>query len=74
MRNIRETWSVEEINGRTVITTTVSYNIRLSTLGKMFDTAVLRHLVAREMRAGLRGLQVYLERQAADETGLDRTP
>lgn len=61
MKNVRETWVIEHGNGRTVVASTVEYSMGLEWLGLLLDTALVQHIVRREMRAGLRGLKACAE-------------
>lgn len=65
LKDVREAWVIEYDNGRTIIGTSVEYAMHLGLLGTWLDTILLRYIVRREMRAGLRGLKDYLEREAA---------
>lgn len=65
MRNVRENWRLDEADGRTAITTTVSYEMALGVFGSLLDHLVVKHVVAREMRSGLEGLRRHLERLAS---------
>ena len=62
MKNVRETWVIEHGNGRTTVASTVEYSMGLEWLGLLLDTALVQHIVRREMRAGLRGLKACAER------------
>ena len=53
MRNVLETWNLESADGRTTITTTVSYDMAMGAIGAMLDATLVKFLVEREMRAGL---------------------
>ena len=45
------------------VTTRVEYETRLGPLGALLDAALVRFVVLREMRSGVRGLKAYVERQ-----------
>jgi ligand-binding SRPBCC domain-containing protein len=64
MKNVHETWSTQHENGLSTVSTQVNYGMRLGTIGRLLDWALVRFIVRREMRAGLRGLKQYLEREA----------
>lgn len=64
MKDVREAWVIEYENGRTIIGTSVEYDMHLGQLGSLLDTVLVQYIVRREMRAGLRGLKAYLERDA----------
>ena len=61
MREVRETWVLRYDDARTLITTTVSYGMRLGLLGVILDAVLVRFLVAREMRVSVCGLKNYVE-------------
>ena len=56
MCNVSESWQAVGRDGRTLISTTVTYDMRLGVAGAWLDAALVRHLVAREMLAGLEAL------------------
>lgn len=60
MAEVRETWLAGRANGYSTVTTTVNYGMKLGPLGALLDWLVVRFIVQREMRAGLRGLKQYL--------------
>jgi hypothetical protein len=62
MRDVLESWKIEETDGQALVTTSVSYGMRLGLLGTVFDGILVRFLVARAMREGVRGLKRYVER------------
>ena len=70
MKNVRETWVIEHGNGRTVVASTVEYSMGLDSLGLLLDTALVQHIVRREMRAGLRGLKACAERTMSAAQGV----
>lgn len=63
MRKVSETLGLEPLGGRTRIVSRVWYDMRLGALGRFFDWVFLRHFVAREMRASLRGLKAFIEQR-----------
>ena len=64
MAEVKETWTSRRDNGFTTVTTRVSYGMKLGYLGASIDWLLVRFIVRREMRAGLRGLKEYVERRA----------
>jgi ligand-binding SRPBCC domain-containing protein len=74
MENVHETWLLEHDAGGTRITTTVSYDMGVSPLGALLDALLVRFLVAREMRAGLRALIAYAERHSVVRELTRRAP
>jgi hypothetical protein len=48
-------------NGFPTVTTRVQYEMKLGPLGLLLDWMLVRFVVKREMRAGLRGLKLYVE-------------
>lgn len=61
MRTVKESWRLDDENGLSTVTTRVTYNMHLGPLGKAIDWALVRFIVKREMRAGLRGLKQHSE-------------
>jgi ligand-binding SRPBCC domain-containing protein len=66
MKNVKESWAVAREDGYVVVSTQVRYGMRLGPLGRALDSLLVRFLVQREMRAGLRGLKQFVERKAND--------
>lgn len=66
MRDVKEQWVVGSENGNTMVETQVRYRTHLGPLGSLIDWLLVRFVVRREMRAGLRGLKVYAEQKAAN--------
>lgn len=64
MTDVREAWSVDISNSHVKVTTTVAYRMRLGVVGKLLDGLLIRRLVRREMREGLRGLMRFVESYA----------
>ena len=60
MKDVRESWAVEHHNGLTTVTTRVKYGMRLGVAGAVLDWLLVRFIVRREMRAGLRGLKDFV--------------
>lgn len=60
IRTVRESWSLETGNPHVTVTTVVRYDMHLAGLGAFLDWALVRHLIRREMKAGLRGLRAYV--------------
>jgi len=65
MKDVKEVWVLASENGHTAVETQVRYGTHLGPLGSLADWLLVRYVVRREMRAGLRGLKEYVERQAA---------
>jgi len=65
MKAVREAWVIEQERNRTIIGTSVEYDMHLGTVGLLLDRFLVKYIVRREMRAGLRGLKDYLERDAS---------
>jgi hypothetical protein len=61
MSEVRESWALEGGNPHVTITSSVTYGMRLGGLGAALDWLLIRHLIRREMRAGLRGLRRFVE-------------
>lgn len=64
MKDVKESWVVAREDGYVVVSTQVRYGMRLGALGRALDSLLVRFLVRREMRAGLRGLKQFVERSA----------
>ena len=65
MRDVHETWVLKPGDGHSLLTITVSYDMRMSLLGALLDTVLVRFVVAREMRVGIRGLKQHVEKKFA---------
>lgn len=63
MKDVKEVWVLAPEDGRTAVETQVRYGTHLGLLGSIADWLLVRFVVRREMRAGLRGLKEYAERQ-----------
>ena len=61
MKDVRESWVAGGGDGASTVSTQVSYDMRLGAVGRLLDWMLVRFVVRREMRAGLRGLKDYLE-------------
>jgi len=61
MKNVHESWKAGHDNGFSTVTTRVNYGMKLGFIGSMIDWLLVRFVVQREMRAGLRGLKQHLE-------------
>jgi uncharacterized membrane protein len=61
MTDVKESWMVDHENGLSTVSTRVTYGMRLGFVGKTIDWLLVRFVVKREMRAGLRGLKQYSE-------------
>ena len=66
MKNVKEVWVLGDENGHPVVETQVRYGAYLGPIGWFVDWLLVRFVVRREMRAGLRGLKQYTEQTAAD--------
>ena len=60
MQNVHETWDIVEQNGATRIVTTVTYEMGVGVLGSMLDQLLVRFVVEREMRRGLKALIAFI--------------
>jgi len=67
MRDVKEVWVLAPENSHTAVETQVRYGTHLGFLGALADWLLVRFVVRREMRAGLRGLKEFTE-QAAGRT------
>ena len=70
MKDVKESWTSLGDNGFTTVNTQVIYGMRVSLLGRLLDWLLVRFIVRREMRSGLRGLKEYVERRAERLTGV----
>lgn len=64
MKDVKEVWVLAAENNHTTVETQVRYGTHLGVLGALVDWLLVRFVVRREMRAGLRGLTEYAERAA----------
>jgi hypothetical protein len=65
MQEVKESWAIAS-KTCTVVSTQVRYGMRLGPVGRALDPVLVRFLVRREMRAGLRGLKQFVERSAGN--------
>ena len=65
MHRVHESWALTARDGITQVTTCVDYGMKLGPAGALLDWSLVRFIVRREMRSGLRGLKEYIERRAA---------
>jgi hypothetical protein len=65
MRDITESWAVAPSPNSATVITTVEYRMHLGVLGSLADRILVQWLVRREMRAGLKGLKRFVERNGA---------
>lgn len=63
MKDVKESWVISQDNGLSVVSTQVTYGMKLGPVGKAIDWLLVRFIVRREMRAGLRGLKQHSERK-----------
>lgn len=70
MCNVKESWIARRDNGLSTVATRVTYEMHLGPLGRFVDWFLVRFIVQREMRAGLRGLKHYLENGAGKSIAL----
>lgn len=70
MKTVKEVWVLGSENGRTVVETQVRYDAYLGPVGVFLDWLLVRFVVRREMRAGLRGLKECAELIADEEAAL----
>jgi len=61
MKDVKEKWVAGRENGLATVTTNVNYDMKLGYAGALLDWLLVRFVVQREMRAGLRGLKQHLE-------------
>lgn len=61
MKDVTESWHLSHENGVSIVSTRVTYGMKLGILGKAIDWFLLRFIVRREMRSGLRGLKAHSE-------------
>lgn len=65
MNAVRESWRIVASGDGTRVVTRVHYGMKVGAAGAVLDWALVRFVVRREMRSGLRGLKEYVERRAA---------
>jgi ligand-binding SRPBCC domain-containing protein len=63
MKDVKEVWVLAPEDGHTAVETQVRYGAHLGLLGGLVDWLLVRFVVRREMRAGLRGLKEFTERE-----------
>jgi ligand-binding SRPBCC domain-containing protein len=68
MTDVHESWKTGRSNGYATVTTHVEYDMKLGALGQLLDWLLVRFIVRREMRSGLRGLKHHVE-AAAERQG-----
>jgi hypothetical protein len=61
MKDVRESWQLMPENRSCQVVTRVEYDMRLGPVGAFLDWILVRFIVRREMRSGVRGLKEYLE-------------
>ncbi len=66
MIRVNESWAIRQNGCGTRVVTRVEYDMNLGLLGRLLDWQLVRFIVRREMKAGLRGLSRLLEEQSAD--------
>ena len=62
MRDVCETWVLEQDDSEVVLTITVSYGMRFGLIGALLDAVLVHFVVAREMHMGICGLKHYVEK------------
>ena len=62
MKNVKETWNMAVEGNGVRVTTRVDYEMELGPMGTLLDALLVRFVVLREMRSGVRGLKAYVER------------
>ena len=67
MKDVKEVWVLAPEDGHTAVETQVRYGAHLGFLGQIVDWLVVRFVVRREMRAGLRGLKNHAEQRSSQE-------
>jgi len=65
MDAVKERWQAEARDGGTLVSTSVRYGMKIGPAGALLDWSLVRFVVRREMRSGLRGLKEYVERRVA---------
>lgn len=63
MCDVRETWRITQDERGVSVTTRVEYGMKLGALGALLDGLLVRFVVLREMRSGVRGLKEHVERR-----------
>jgi len=69
MKEVKEVWVLAPENSHTAVETQVRYGTHLGLLGGIVDWLLVRFVVRREMRAGLRGLKEFAEQAAMRKSG-----
>lgn len=61
MKDVKESWIIDHSNGYSTVSTRVTYGMHMGPFGRAIDWLLVRFIVKREMRAGLRGLKQHSE-------------
>lgn len=69
MRDVKEVWVLAPEDGHTAVETQVRYGTHLGFAGRIVDWLLVRFVVRREMRAGLRGLKQNVEAMGSKKWG-----
>jgi ligand-binding SRPBCC domain-containing protein len=72
MKDVKEVWVLAPEDGHTAVETQVRYGTHLGFIGCFVDWLLVRFVVRREMRAGLRGLKDHAEQRSGRETAPNR--
>jgi ligand-binding SRPBCC domain-containing protein len=67
MKDVKEVWVIAPEDGHTAVETQVRYGAHLGFIGRFVDWLLVRFVVRREMRAGLRGLKNHAELLSGQE-------
>lgn len=62
MNNVQESWRLVQDGTGVLVTSDVQYDMKLGPLGALLDWILVRFVVRREMRSGMRGLKEHMER------------
>ena len=61
MKDVKESWVAGQANGFSTVSTYVNYDMKRGPIGLLLDWLLVRFIVQREMREGLRGLKQHIE-------------
>ncbi len=61
MTAVSESWRMQANADGVRVTTRVEYGMQLGPLGRLLDALLVRFIVQREMRSGVRGLKAHVE-------------
>lgn len=61
MKDVSESWTLQTQGSRCLVTSRVEYGMKMGVMGALLDWLLVRFVVRREMRSGMRGLKSHVE-------------